>query len=312
MQLYLLNQSVAMKEILELRVDSLYAYILWGFNGGVKLGPVRKVLIDTSTPLYNRVRTLNNILRKLGLILFYGWEYNREYTNAELREAQYFQILPKLFTLSGEECGTKYDESTACPICGSGAKMTTPLTIHKSRIPKTDISMTLGHGEEILVSERFRQVMEDNDIKGIRYAPVFSGKRQIEYFQLLPEHYFDISPKTKFGVKPFDYSEGEKEGHYSEGYNAEGKLEKEWWPPAVYKCPNGDNLGLNILSEAYIKNDPLLEGLDYFASRQTVGHKGEGLIRPRHLIFCSNRMMRIIKENNLKGFKFEVAHIVDE
>ena len=31
-----------------------------------------------------------------------------------------------------------------------------------------------------------------------------------------------------------------------------------------------------------------------------------------HLFFCSNRMMRLIKENNLKGFKFEVAHIVDE
>lgn len=172
--------------------------------------------------------------------------------------------------------------------------------------------MTLGHGEEILVSERFRQVMEDNDIKGIRYAPVFSGKRQIEYFQLLPEHYFDISPKTKFGVNPHDFSEREEEGYYVNREYANGKRERVWFSPPIYKCPAGDNLGLNILSEAYIKNDPLLEGLDYFASRQTVGHKGEGLIRPRHLIFCSNRMRQIIVENKLKGFKFEVAHIVDE
>lgn len=314
MQLYLLNQSVAMKEYLELRVDRKYAYLLFQEDEGVNLGDsIKKVLIDTSKPIYHQVESVSKeIWEKYNKLFFYGWEYHREYTDEELRNAPFLQIDPKLFTLAGEECGTKYDETSACPICGAGAKMVTPLKIRRSRIPKTDISMTLGQGEEILVSERFRQVMEQNDIKGIRYAPVFSGKRQIEYFQLLPEHYFDISPKTKFGVKPFDYSEGEKEGHYSWRYNAERKLEKIWWPPAVYKCPNGDNLGLNILSEAYIKDDPLLEGLDYFASRQTVGHKGEGLIRPRHLIFCSNRMRQIIVENKLKGFKFEVAHIVDE
>ena len=34
--------------------------------------------------------------------------------------------------------------------------------------------------------------------------------------------------------------------------------------------------------------------------------------RPTHLLFCSNRMMRLIKENKLKGFEFEVAHIVED
>ena len=305
-------KSSVMKELLELRMDALYAHILFGFNGGVKLGPVRKVFIDTSKPLYNRVRILNNILRKLGLRLFYGWEYHREYTDEELRDAPFLQIYPKLFTLAGEECGTKYDESTACPICGAGAKMITPLKIKRSRIPKTDISMTLGQGEEILVSEHFRQVMEQNDIKGIRYAPVFSGNKQIEYFQLLPEHYFDISPQTKFGVNPYDFTEREEEGYYVSRQYANGKRERVWFPPPIYKCPAGDNLGLNILSEAFIKNDSMLNDLDYFASRQTVGHKGEGLIRPRHLIFCSNRMRQIIIDNELKGFKFELAHIVDE
>ena len=70
-------------------------------------------------------------------------------------------------------------------------------------------------------------------------------------------------------------------------------------------------MGLCLLSEAYIKSDPVLKDLDFFASRQTVGGRG-GLIRQHHLFFCSNRMMKLIKENNLKGFKFEVAHIVDE
>ena len=302
-----------MKEYLELRVDRKNAQLIFSNNEGIILSDlVRKIIIETNDIRMKEIGELNNKLREQHDFLYASWSIHREYSDDEIKNAQYFQIEPKLFTLAGEECGTKYDESTACPVCGAGAKMITPLKIHKSRIPKTDISMTLGQGEEILVSERFRQIMEENDIKGIRYAPVFSGKKQIEYFQLLPEHYFDISPETKFGVNPHDFSEKETKGYYSERYNAEGKLEQVWWPPPVYKCPKGDNLGLNILSEAYIKNDPLLKGLDYFASRQTVGHKGEGLIRPRHLIFCSNRMMRIIKENNLKGFKFEVAHIVDE
>lgn len=68
---------------------------------------------------------------------------------------------------------------------------------------------------------------------------------------------------------------------------------------------------MNILSEAYIKDSPILKDLDYFASTQTVGLK-KNLFRPFHLLFCSNRMMQIIKENKLKGFKLEVAHVVDE
>ena len=96
-----------------------------------------------------------------------------------------------------------------------------------------------------------------------------------------------------------------------EGVQPDGTLVKKVIPPEIYKCPNGDNMGLRILSEVYIKTSPILDDLDFFASKQTVGGRG-GVIRQHHLFFCSNRMMRLIKENNLKGFKFEVAHIVDE
>ena len=300
-----------MKELLDIRVDPIYAWLLYKRSERENLGGIYKVVIDTSQPIYRRTEKAYKILRKLGLYLFYGWGLERIYGEKELQAARFLQILPKLFTLSGEECGTQYDESFACPICGAGGKMIPPLKIHRSRIPKTDISMTLGAGEEILVSERFRQIMEDNHVTGIRYEPVYSGHKQIDYFQLLPEHYIELSDKTLFGISPFDLS-GESKPFNIQHKNPDGKIWVEHVPLTVYKCPNGDNLGLNILSEAYIKYSSVLNGLDYFASRQTVGHKGKGLIRPKHLIFCSNRMMRIIKENRLKGFKFEVAHIVDE
>ena len=300
-----------MKELLDIRVDPIYAWLLYKRSERENLGGIYKVVIDTSQPIYRRTEKAYKILRKFGLDLFCGFGIERIYNKKELQAARFLQILPKLFTLSGEECGTQYDESFACPICGAGGKMIPPLIIHRSRIPKTDISMTLGAGEEILVSERFRQIMEDNHVTGIRYEPVYSGHKQIDYFQLLPEHYIELSDKTLFGISPFDLS-GESKPFNIQHKNPDGKIWVEHVPLTVYKCPNGDNLGLNILSEAYIKYSSVLNGLDYFASRQTVGHKGKGLIRPKHLIFCSNRMMRIIKENRLKGFKFEVAHIVDE
>ena len=148
------------------------------------------------------------------------------------------------------------------------------------------------------------------------YLPVYSAGgngHPLNYYQIRPLNYLDISDKTTFGVNPFDLSgttpswtetRWEKEGRKFKEY-------KEYHPEKIHKCPNGDNLGLNILSEAYIKSNPILKDLDFFASRQTVGMR-EGVIRPRHLLFCSNRMMRLIKDNGLKGFKFEIAHIVDE
>ena len=111
---------------------------------------------------------------------------------------------------------------------------------------------------------------------------------------------FDLS-----GVTPtWTETHWEKEGRKLKEY-------KEYHPEKIHKCPNGDNLGLNILSEAYIKSSSILDGLDFFASRQTVGTR-EGVIRPRHLLFCSNRMMNLIKEYKLKGIQFEIAHIVEE
>jgi hypothetical protein len=44
---------------------------------------------------------------------------------------------------------------------------------------------------------------------------------------------------------------------------------------------------------------------------QTVGLK-TGYLRPEHLLFCSPGLYRVIKENHLKGFNFEIAHIVNQ
>ena len=151
--------------------------------------------------------------------------------------------------------------------------------------------------------------MEENHMRGLRFEPVFSGRKQIDYFQLLPEYYTELSEKTVLGAMPFDYSERD-EGMIVQYPDGHGGVYKQVYPPEVFKCPNGDNMGLNVLSEAYIKENSALEDWDYFASVQTVGVKRK-LFRPYHLLFCSNRMMNIIKENKLKGFKFEIARVTE-
>lgn len=296
-----------MKEYVEFRLEKEYAQHLFKEDEGVDIpdSSLKIVKVETSDPRFEAIGKLE--LRRSKGLVFTSYEYKRVYTDEEMRKARFFKMDPFPFTMAGEECGTKYDESTACPLCRSGAKMITPLKIRANRIPKKDFSIAMGWGEEVIVSSRFKQLVEENGLTGMRFAPVYSGKRETGYYQLIPIHYFDVSPKTKFGSNPFKDAEYEMDPIYAK--NSYGKV--IGYEKIYYRCPNGDNLGLNILSEAYVKASPLMDGLDFFASRQTYGAR-MGYFRPNHLMFCSNRMMRIIKENKLKGFDFEVAHIVEE
>lgn len=298
-----------MKEYAICRIAFEHAHLLFQENEGTNLADTVKLIkLETIDPRFKAIGEINKQLRtENNEIFFTQIELKREYTDVEICKARFFQILPFCFTMPGEDCGTKYDESTACPLCRSGAKMITPLKVRANRIPKKDIGMAMGFGEELVVSSRFKQLVEENGLTGMRFAPVYSGKRETGYYQLIPIHYFDVSPKTKFGSNPFEDAEYDINPIYAK--NSNGKV--IGYEKIYYRCPNGDNLGLNILSEAYVKASPLMDGLDFFASRQTCGGR-MGYFRPRHLLFCSNRMMRIIKENKLKGFDFEVAHIVEE
>lgn len=297
-----------MKEYVEFRILYDYAHLLFGENEGINIDDTVKVIrIETCDPRFRRIGELEKMMQRKGDFFFSHFSYNRKYTREEINDAALFRVTPFAFTVAGEECGTRYDEATACPICGAGAKMTTPLRIRAGRIPKKDICISMGWGEEVIVSQRFRQLMEDNSMRGMRYEPVYSGKKETGYFHLIPEYKLNISPLTKFGANPFMDLPAEEHTWPYPTYKPNGSIQD----PGVYKCPKGDSLGLNILSEAYVEAHSLLNDVDFFVSKQTYGGR-IGLFRPTHLLFCSNRMMRLIKENKLKGFEFEVAHIVED
>ena len=304
-----------MKELVEFRIIMRYAHLLFRDDEGTNLGDsVKVVRIDKNDPRFNAIGELQKKARENNALFFTCFDYKRSYTETEINNAEWFLMFrTRHFEPTGEECGTIYDESSACPICGSGAKQLSPLKLKRSSIPKADMAESIAWGDETIVSERFVNMVKDNNLKGMDFEPVISSAnrgQKLNYYQVRPQCYLDFSKKTVFGQTPFNLS-GKVPGCTLEGVQPDGTLVKKVIPPEIYKCPNGDNMGLRILSEVYIKTSPILDDLDFFASKQTVGGRG-GVIRQHHLFFCSNRMMRLIKENNLKGFKFEVAHIVDE
>ena len=288
-----------MKEILELRINYEYAHLLFKEDEGVNLGDppsVKVVKVDTSSPLWEQVKkACDDVYEKYKKTFYYSWNFKRIYTTKEMAEAKLFRMeIRKCFEPAGEECGTEYDEQSACPICGTGRKQVSSLKLKHGRfLNKRDVARTLSY--EIVVSKRFVEIVRGNGIKGMTFGPVYlNNKLSEDCFQLMMEgEHLEINGKTKFGGEPYEY------------------LPDDGWAEG---CPNGDHLGLNILSEAYVNASNRLAEFDFLLSRQTYGVKKslspDSLLYPQHLLFCSPKLYHVIKDNGLKGFDFEVAHVV--
>ena len=255
--------------------------------------------IDTSNNAYTQIKTAYEYVKnQYNDLLFINWDFKRIYTEEELRNARLFKMsVRKYFEPCGRDCGTVYDTSHVCEICKSGERQVSPLYTRKgSYLNNRDVASTISY--EIVVSKRFVEFVKDHSLRGLTFGPVYIGKRlSSDIFQLMAQGCkLDFSQITSFGVRPFDYSEKCTNGPKS-------------FIGEVYKCPNGDNLGLRLLSEAFVKNNADIEDYDFFISRQTIGVY-RGLINQRHILFCSPRMRKLIIDNKIRGFDFEVAHVI--
>lgn len=293
-----------MQELLELRINYKYANLLFKESDGVNLGDpilgysIKVVKIDTSSPIVEKIDSVTKqVYEQYGECFYFGWAYKRIYTSREMREAKLFNIIVRQqVEFGGEEYGTIYDQGPACDLCGSGYKQLSPLRLKKGfSLRKRDAVITLAN--EIIVSKRFVEVMKANDITGMTFGPIeIKDSISEDCYQLMMEGYsIDIAEKTRFGDEPFDFAENKRE---------------------IFPCPNGDLQGLNILSEAYVKNSSEIYNHDFLISKQTygmpnTGGKGSPLLRPRPLLFCSSKWYQVVQQNKLKGFSFEIAHIVN-
>jgi ribosomal protein S14 len=282
-----------MKEIYEFRINYKFANLLFDANEGEDLGQTMKsvkvVHLTTEDPRFYKIPLISKQIReKYDSSFFYYWEIARKYSKKELEEASLFHIRFKnIFEPAGEECGTEYDETVACEICGSNRRQISSLKLKKGSIPKKDIARTIAG--EIIVSEKFKSCFQNCNLKGITFEPVMSGKNVLDVYQpkiTSPE--LVSTEKTMAGINPFDLSE-------SEGGE-------------IYKCPKGHTIGLNLLSEVFVANSSPINEYNLFVTKQKIGVK-RGLLRPQPLYLCSQAFRQMVLKEKLSGFDFEVAHI---
>jgi len=275
----------------EFRVVEEFASKLFTADEGKRLGTsVRKVEISTDDPRFQQIGDLQRQTKATsGRSFFHGWVLRRTYEKTELAAASIFRFSAAVvFEPAGEERGTKYDESSACPRCGSGAKQIGSLVLDLMRIPKgKDIARTIAG--EIVVSRKVAELFARSAITGVEFGPVrmtaASSAESKDWFQLvLPVTGVEMVAPTRVGIDPFnDDLTGE------------------------CRCPVGDLIGLNLLSEVTVSASTRGDS-DFVSSRQFIGVR-RGLLRPERVILISPKVWRLIESERIKGIDVEVAHL---
>lgn len=133
---------------------------------------VRLVRVPVDDPLYARIGEIERRCRGEGKYFFLGWYIERRYSRRELETAELFHLLiTAVFEPPGEDCGTVYDESTACPICRAGRTQVSDLILDLGKVPRgKDIARTIAN--EWIVSQRLAELLLDAGMTGFELRPV--------------------------------------------------------------------------------------------------------------------------------------------
>ena len=306
-----------MREYLELRVREAYSDLVFRKDEGTILDKrVRLVKLDASDPRMSAICAAHMELRPKGESLFWGWRLVRKYEQREIATAKVLRLLVTKTTPSGDEYGTVYDESGACPyrfteveieipqvkarldvICGTGARQVSELVLDFRKIAKA-VDLASSRAHEVVISAQVATQLDASGISGYKLLPVFDCNAQLaralqrpgpesrvlKQLQITSQS-VRVTQNTRFGINPCD-------------------------PDGVgrYKCPFGHVLGLNILSEVeVIKSD--WDGSDIFRTKEFFGYCSQPY-RPGPAILITPRMHQFLQANRVKGYRVEVAHFV--
>jgi hypothetical protein len=276
-----------MREILELRMSTEETERYLPPNVGKDVGyGVRKLLLDVEEPLVEKLRALEAEYRARGTTLFSMCEVSRRYTLRELRAAEFLMVeFWPFFRPTGEECGTLYDESTACASCGAGSRQVNALHLELRRIPKSrDIALTMGG--EYVISSQLAEVLRQHRITGYELRPIVSkgGKPSSDHYQLvIPSATAEIVSPTRVGRT---------------------YLAPE---PDPNRCPEGHILGHRLLSPLHLSRNSL-GGLDWVLTRQRFSSR-QGLFRPYSLMIVTQRLYRLLAEQKVRNLHAEVVYL---
>jgi hypothetical protein len=283
-----------MKTFVEIRLLEKWANQQYGSSLGQPISIdgerpfVRRVVLEATDPrLADLKARLERDEQKPAVLV------QREYTPMELASAELFQlIITDGFAddCCGEDWGTEYDDSNACPICGAGRTQLSPLKLDLSLAPVgLDIVRTIALNE-CVVSERLVEVMQRCGITGYQVQPVEHegiDEPKGRWFQLI------VTGKVGHTVEPT---------HFGISYFDEDTQ-------GTYVCQEHMLSGLHILSEAFIKRQNI-ENVDMALTSNRTGIRS-GVLMPTPLILVSPRFYQLVGENNILGCKVEIARIVD-
>ena len=281
-----------MREIAQFAVREEFAAMLFADDEGERRGTsIRKVQIDTNDPRFEEMARLQRELRATaGKSFFFGWDITRHPGSHEFDEARLFLLkITAVFEPAGEHYGTEYDETVACPLCGSGARQVGPLLLPVGRIPRSkDIAATIAG--ELVISRRLKELFESHKISGAALTPVLNGAKSrvesTEWYQLsVLRSTAEITLPTRAGIDPFDT-------------DLKGEC----------RCSLGDLIGLALLSEVSISAASRGDA-DFVCSHQFIGVR-RGLLRPERLILVSPEVARLITTEKIKGCQLEIAYLV--
>ncbi len=203
---------------------TLVEFRLWEEEAQRYLGPHlrHRIIVDADSELFEKIGEANRTMWQKGEgSVFSSWDIRRRYSRRELDEAELFHSIVRWrFEPTGEEFGELYDYSAGCPICRVGRRQIADLTLDLSKVPRKDVAITIGG--EIVVSERFVDIVQRANLTGFALGPVHhyrTTERELApRWQLIvePPGVPVLSPPTQFGNNPFDF-------------DADGE----------YQCPNG-------------------------------------------------------------------------
>ena len=304
-----------MKELVEFRIDERKAAKYLRPTDGVHLGTsVRKILLPATDELVTKILMIHKKLKESGDRLFVFSHVHRRYTENEMRAANAFKVIIKhYFEPAGEECGTVYDESSACKYCGASGLQVSDLILETRSLPKPDkIGIAKTIAGEIVVSQNFVDLFKANKVKGAEFRAVRQrrdpGQPVPGWYQLLvTSKSLNIVAPTLVGVSPFDDG-SEPPPNGEEIFDRLGLVGSWCDRISQHRCPLGDTIGLNLISELWLQREEVGEW-DVAWTKQKIGVR-RGELRPESLLVFSSRLRDLVLHQKLKGMGFEPVHFI--
>jgi hypothetical protein len=256
-----------------------------------------------------------------------------------------------MFEPAGEEVGTRYADSEACPICGGDARQIGDLRLDLRRLPKNvDIARSIA--EEWVVDQRFAELILDSGLSGVELGRVLHRSAPDESLDLgsVPTGRRLLEEAADLGIVPGSSEYwvwlNRPENHGAlEAARAEAETEADtrrpseslpvWYqlrvtaPPVPVAPPtqfgadvfDDDPKGSHRCPLGHVAGLNLLSEIyirredwsetDFAVTRELVGDR-RGLLRPAPLLLISQRARALLVDHRIKGYRVEVAYLTDE